>query len=89
MSTGKHTVKDTLNKDIAHRPEAAPPTPGRRVAEETIIEITPDRIRLRAYEIYESRNGSPGDALADWVQAEHELGRGADRTLQPAPSPSA
>lgn len=30
-------------------------------------------IERRAYEIYLSRNGAPGDPLADWVQAEREL----------------
>lgn len=88
MSTGKHTLKESLNKNIAHREGAPGQAQGRPIAEETIIEITPDRIRLRAYEIYQSRNGGPGDALADWVQAERELG-GADRTLEPASSPSA
>ena len=33
-------------------------------------------IERRAYEIYLSRNGAPGDPVADWVQAEREL-RGA------------
>jgi hypothetical protein len=32
-----------------------------------------ERIRLRAYEIYQARNGAPGDALGDWVQAEREF----------------
>ena len=32
-----------------------------------------DRIRLRAYQISQARNGGPEDALADWVQAEREL----------------
>lgn len=34
---------------------------------------TSDRIRLRAYEISQSRNGGPGDALADWIQAEQDV----------------
>jgi len=35
-------------------------------------------IRRRAYEIYLSRNGTPGNAHTDWVQAERELAaRGA------------
>ena len=34
-----------------------------------------DAIRRRAFEIYESRNGNQGDALADWIQAEAELSR--------------
>jgi hypothetical protein len=34
---------------------------------------TSDRIRLRAYEISQSRNGGPGDAMADWIQAEQDV----------------
>jgi hypothetical protein len=37
-----------------------------------------DRIRLRAYEIFKARNGGPGDASADWAQAERELQAGSD-----------
>ena len=33
----------------------------------------PEQIRQRAYEIYASRNGAPGDELQDWLQAEREL----------------
>jgi len=33
-----------------------------------------DRVRNRAYEIYLSREGGPGDALGDWLQAEREIG---------------
>jgi hypothetical protein len=32
-----------------------------------------DRIRIRAYELYEKRNGAPGDAESDWYRAEAEL----------------
>jgi hypothetical protein len=37
---------------------------------------TTDCIRARAYEIFRARraNGSAGDALSDWLQAERELG---------------
>jgi hypothetical protein len=34
---------------------------------------THEQIELRAYEIYLQRNGAPGDPLADWVRAEHEV----------------
>jgi Protein of unknown function (DUF2934) len=37
-----------------------------------------DRIRVRAYEISKARNGGPGDALADWTQAEREVAAGRD-----------
>lgn len=41
------------------------------IAEQT--EPTTDEIRQRAYEIYLSRNGEPGDAVQNWLQAELEL----------------
>jgi hypothetical protein len=34
---------------------------------------TQEDIALRAYEISQQRNGQPGDALSDWLQAEREL----------------
>lgn len=38
-------------------------------------EVTSDRIRARAFEIYQARNGNggQGDAASDWSQAEREL----------------
>ncbi len=32
-----------------------------------------EQIRARAFEIFQRRNGGPGDACSDWLQAEHEL----------------
>ena len=32
-----------------------------------------DRIRIRAYELYEKRKDQPGDAESDWYQAEAEI----------------
>jgi len=32
-----------------------------------------DKIRERAYEIYQERNGIPGSEIEDWLQAEKEL----------------
>ncbi len=36
-------------------------------------EVTEEHIRQRAYEIYLERDGTPGSALEDWLQAEREL----------------
>lgn len=36
-------------------------------------EPTTEQIRQRAYEIYLSRGGAPGDEFQDWLQAESEL----------------
>jgi hypothetical protein len=32
-----------------------------------------ERIRARAYELYESRGGEPGQDLGDWLRAEQEI----------------
>lgn len=32
-----------------------------------------DRIRIRAYELYEKRKDEPGDAESDWYRAEAEI----------------
>jgi len=32
-----------------------------------------EQVRARAFEIYLRRNGGPGDAQSDWLQAEREL----------------
>jgi len=42
-----------------------------------------ERIRLKAYEIYCSRNGSEGSAVEDWLTAEREVrfgGSAAERS---------
>ncbi len=50
------------------------------------VEVTPERIHARAYEIFEarSRNGRDGDQLSDWLQAEQEL-NGSARGAADAP----
>jgi hypothetical protein len=42
------------------------------------IPISEERIRIRAFEIYQARNGGPGDALSDWLQAKRELESAAE-----------
>jgi hypothetical protein len=37
---------------------------------------TEDEIRKRAYEIYCTRNGGPGDEVDDWLKAETDLKEG-------------
>jgi hypothetical protein len=43
------------------------------VAATAPAKATPERIQARAYEIFRSRNGGPGDAVSDWLRAEAEL----------------
>ena len=40
-------------------------------------EPTIDQIAQRAFEIYQSRGGSDGQDMDDWLQAERELRRGS------------
>jgi hypothetical protein len=42
------------------------------------VTATEDQIRERAYYLYLQRNGHPGDPLADWLRAEHELTGGTN-----------
>ena len=55
-------------------PRAAKPRASKRLATADAGMVpTADEIARRAYEIYLSRNGGPGDALRDWLEAEREL----------------
>ena len=57
-----------------------------RVSDEVVVKShleAEERIRRRAYEIYEARGGAPGAELDDWLQAEREiLGGGTDAAAQ-------
>ena len=37
------------------------------------LHATDEQIRVRAYEIFRTRGGARGDAIADWLEAEREL----------------
>ena len=39
-----------------------------------------ERIRMRAYELYEQRAGAPGDPDADWYRAESEIIADSEQT---------
>lgn len=75
MNSPKTIVKETAAPTpvTQRRTDAASPTLVRKVGEGVHVEITPERIRVRAYEIFQSRNGGQGDAESDWCQAEREL----------------
>ncbi len=55
----------------------------------TLVEDGPTEaeVRQRAHEIYLSRNGFPGNALLDWVQAEIELRARKAKRPQPSRQP--
>ena len=47
--------------------------PGREPKAPHEVAVPSDMIRTRAFEIFEERNGEPGDAMSDWILAENEL----------------
>jgi HSP20 family protein len=55
----------TVQRVEDNRPAVAP------VLEE--IKATFDKIRKRAFELFERRGGAPGFDVEDWVRAEHDL----------------
>lgn len=59
----------------AHTPQTSTIEPKPRAGEPGVTgdSPTPDCIRLRAYEISQARNGGPGNAASDWIQAEQEV----------------
>lgn len=59
-------TRQTRGKEVAPELEAAE-------AGEPADSNPTAEIERRAYEIYLSRNGAPGDPVADWLQAEGEL----------------
>jgi len=69
MNMAKETKRTTARKTKA----ADTTTRGKVVKSASKPIPTEEQIRLRAYQIYLARNGGPGDAMSDWIQAEREL----------------
>jgi hypothetical protein len=46
----------------------------------------PDAVAKRAYEIYQTRGGSDGADLDDWLEAERQLKPGPSDVTGPAPA---
>ena len=74
----KRTAKKTVKKATTPRVKK---TTACSTAAKSRCAVAPsqEEIRARAYEIYLRRNGAPGDAQADWSQAEYELSNGLAR----------
>jgi hypothetical protein len=52
--------------------EVASPAP-RKARTSKSATPSAEQIQMRAYEIFLERDGAPGNALEDWIQAEREL----------------
>ena len=70
MSAGGMSVAlaEPMAKSRRKDYEAPPPAGGT-----TAVNMEPDRVAQRAYELYLARGGGDGRAMDDWLRAEHEL----------------
>lgn len=80
MNSPQTIVKQRVREKSGWRGSVGPSTgtAGQMVAEQMRVEVPPDRLRVRAYEIYLARRDAPEDAESDWVRAERELKGRAD-----------
>jgi len=65
----KKTVKKTAKKTT--KKEAAKTT--KKAVQPLNLAEYLDRVRIRAYEIFQSRGSSHGNDLGDWLEAEREI----------------
>jgi len=47
--------------------------PAEHSTKDGITAAREDLVRERAYQLYQARNGGPGDPTQDWLQAEAEI----------------
>ncbi|MCK4342101.1 MAG: DUF2934 domain-containing protein [Phycisphaerae bacterium] len=74
----KTSVKKTTKKTtVAARNKTATTRKGVKKRQPTAMP-TENQIRERAFDIFLARNGSPGNAHSDWMQAERDLCAEAD-----------
>lgn len=83
------TTRRTSTTETSPGPERAsrrPPTAATRKKRTSTAHrhasgsVTEEDVRVRAYYLSLERDGRPGDPLADWLRAEHELAGGASET---------
>jgi hypothetical protein len=63
----------SITSPVVAKPRRTPGKTKHVPARPSVLAPSLDDVARRAYEIYLSRNGTPGDPMADWLQAEQEL----------------
>jgi ABC-type tungstate transport system permease subunit len=69
MIVSKVQKQPKLNKVVVVAPQASP-APAASAAQ---VQASQDRIRERAFEIFEKRGSKPGHDLQDWFRAERQV----------------
>ena len=71
--TFQKTANGTTGTTTTTSPGNFAPRPTTFTQPKRRVTPTEEQVRARAFQIYLARNGAPGDAHSDWVQAEREL----------------
>jgi hypothetical protein len=53
-----------------------------------LAQLREEKIRVRAYELFQKRGGDHGRAMDDWLQAEAEFLQQSSRAPEPRPTTS-
>jgi hypothetical protein len=61
------------NKVVVIAPQNVPAKPAKNAASAPRVHASPDRVRERAFEIFEKRGSQPGHDLQDWFRAERQI----------------
>jgi hypothetical protein len=76
MIVSKVQKRPKPNKVVVVAPKAAPAKsakPAPVAASATRVHASPDRIRERAFEMFEMRGSSHGHDMQDWLHAERQI----------------
>jgi hypothetical protein len=73
MIVSKVQKQPKLNKVVVVAPQTSPARSAKTAASAPRVHASPDRIRERAFEIFEKRGSQPGHDLQDWFRAERQI----------------
>jgi hypothetical protein len=73
MIVPKVQKQPKLNKVVVIAPQNLPAKPATIAASAPQVHASQDRIRERAFEIFEKRGSKPGHDMQDWFHAERQI----------------
>ena len=75
----QRSIPQEENEMTTHATTTTPRSTAKRASKRpSNSEVSEDKVRTRAHEIYLARGEGPGNALSDWLEAEHELNGSTD-----------
>ena len=73
MPRTKNTAATAEKKTTSRTRKAAAPSNGTPQVPMSVVSLSEEQVRARAYELYESRGRQDGSHESDWFKAEAEL----------------